>query len=124
MIRMTSRLRRVLRRSRAGVTCDRRYSIAVCVAEAVADAAHGEQVLRVLRVGLELLAQVPDVDIDGAGVAVCRVAPDVFEQHFPGEHAARGARKGRQDLELDIGELHGLSAQLHGPALEVDLELR
>ncbi len=56
--------------------------------EAVADAAHGEEELGLLRVALDLLAQVADVDVDGARVAVLGVAPDVLEQRLAGEHAA------------------------------------
>src|SRR5689334_24961513 len=74
------------------------------LAEAVADAAHSEEELRLLGVALELLAQVADVDVDGARVAVLGVAPDVLEQRLAAEHAARRARQRREDLELDVGD--------------------
>src|SRR5579884_1699297 len=80
-------------------------SLGVRVAEAVADAAHRQQVLRVLWVPFELLAQMPDVDVDRAGVAVRRVAPDTGQEHVPGEDSARCSRQRRQDLELDVGQL-------------------
>src|SRR5258708_4361634 len=48
----------------------------VAVAEAVADAPYREQVLGLLGVQLDLLAQVADVHVDRARVAVRRVAPD------------------------------------------------
>ena len=41
-----------------------------------ADAAHREQVLRVLGILLELLAEVSDMDVDRARVAVRGVSPD------------------------------------------------
>src|SRR3712207_7573494 len=50
---------------------------------------HGEDQLGVARVLLELLAQVADVDVDRARVAVGGVAPDALEQHRAAEHAAR-----------------------------------
>ena len=53
---------------------------------------------------LQLLAQVPDVDVDGARVAVLGVAPDVLEQGLAGEHAAGRAGEGAEDLELDVGD--------------------
>ena len=58
------------------------------VAEAVADAAHGEDVRRLARVGLDLLAQVADVDVDRARLAVGRVAPDRLEQRLAAVDAA------------------------------------
>ena len=79
---------------------------ALRVAEAVADAAHGEEVLGVLRVALELLAQVADVHVDRARVAVGAVAPDAREQHVARQHAARAGGQREQDLELDEGGLH------------------
>src|SRR6201989_1435361 len=77
-------------------------SSALRVAEPVADPAHGEQVLRVLRVALELLAQVADVDVDRARVAVGAVAPDAREQHVARPHAAGAGGEREQDLELDV----------------------
>ena len=68
---------------------------AVAVAEAVADAAHREEVLRLLGVELELLAQVADVDVDRARVAEGGVAPDARQQHLAREHPARVARPAR-----------------------------
>src|SRR5262249_59817382 len=97
-------------------------SIAVRVAEAVADATNGEQVVGRLGVGREVLAKVPDVDVHRAGVAVGGVAPDVLEQHLPGEDPSRRGGEGGEDLELDVGELDLLPAQQRRAALEVDLE--
>src|SRR4051812_16882672 len=77
--------------------------LASLVAEAVAHTTHGEDVLRFLGVALELLAQVADVDVDRAGVAVGGVAPHALQQHVAREHASRRARQGAQDLELDVG---------------------
>src|SRR4051794_27488633 len=51
------------------------------VPEAVSHTADGEDVLRFLRIGLELLAEMADVDVDGAWVAVRGVAPHARQQH-------------------------------------------
>ena len=58
-----------------------------------------------LGVALELLAQVADVDVDRARVAVGGVAPDLLEQHLARLDPARRAGERGEDLELDVGEL-------------------
>ncbi len=57
--------------------------------EAVADAADGLDGLADVLVVLEFGAQVADVDVDGAGVAVVLIAPDALEQFVARESAAR-----------------------------------
>src|SRR6478672_13333658 len=79
--------------------------------EAVADAAHREEELGLLGVALQLLPQVPDVDVDGARVAVLGVPPDVLQQGLAGEHAAGRAGEGAEDLELDVGDPDLLAEQ-------------
>src|SRR4051794_27330029 len=85
----------------------------VLVAEAVSDAAHREQVLRLLRIRLDLLPQVADVHVDGARVAVGGIAPDAREQHVAGEDAPGGARQRGEDLELDVGGGDDLAVARH-----------
>ena len=96
--------------SSASLLPQRPESPAHRVPEAVAHAAHGEDQLGRLGLGLELLAQVADVHVDRARVAVGGVAPDALEQHRAAEHPARGARQRGEDLELDVGEPHALAA--------------
>src|SRR4051794_18843864 len=93
------------------------------VAEAVAHAAHREEVLRVLRVRLQLLAQVADVDVDRARVAVGRVAPDPRQQHVAREDAARVAGQSVEDLELDERQLDRRAADPDRALGRVDLQL-
>src|SRR4051794_34772970 len=69
----------------------------VLVAEAVPDAAHREEVLGGARVPFELLAQVSDVDVDGAGISIRGVAPHLLEKHLAGLHAAGRAGQRGQD---------------------------
>src|SRR5688500_3936963 len=95
----TARTRR--HRTRSG-GCRRIYSR--LVSEPVSDLLNGQQVLRLLRVRLELLAKVADVHVDGARIAICRVPPDVLEQHLAAHHPPRpGGERGEQ-LELDVGQ--------------------
>src|SRR2546423_13862926 len=90
------------------------------VAEAIPDASHGEQVLGVLGVALDLLAQVADVDVDRARIAVGGIAPDPCQQHVPGEHAAGRAGERREDLELDERQLRLLPAHADRTLREID----
>ncbi len=77
----------------------------------------------VARLRLELLAQVPDVDVDRARVAVVGALPERLEQHPAAEDAARLRRERAQELELDVGELHRLVPHdLDRPARHVDHE--
>src|SRR5688500_9297597 len=93
------------------------------VAEAVPDAAHGEQVLGVLGVLLDLLAQVADVDVDRPRVAEGRVAPDPGQQHLAREDPAGVAGERLEDLELDVRRLDVLVADLDGALGEVHPQL-
>lgn len=56
--------------------------------EAVADAADGLDGVADGGGAFELGAQVADVDVDGAGVAVVLIAPDALEQFVARESAA------------------------------------
>ena len=85
----------------------------VVVAEAIAHATYREQVLGLLRVALDLLAQVADVHVDRARVAVGGVAPDASQQHVAREHSPGAERQRLEDLELDEGRLHVLVAHPH-----------
>src|SRR4051794_13276535 len=97
------------------------------VAEAVSDAAYREQVLGLLRIHLDLLPQVANVDVDGARIAVRRVAPHTCEQHVAREDTPRGTRQREEDLELDVRGRHDLAlargralARVDAQALDVD----
>ena len=68
--------------------------------EAVADAADGLDGVADGRVVFELGAQVADVDVDGAGVAVVLVAPDALEQLVAREGAAGVRDEELQELVL------------------------
>src|SRR4051794_4981567 len=90
------------------------------VAEAVADTTDGEDQLRLARIALELLAQVADVDVDRARLAVVRASPEPLEQHLPRVHPARVRGEYPQELELDVRELDGAALDLDDAAREVD----
>src|SRR4051812_22844492 len=93
------------------------------IAEAIADATHREEVLRGARIPLELLPQMPDVDVDGARVPVRGVAPDVLQEDLPCQDATRGARERGEDLELHVGQPDRLIPHRDETPLEVDRHL-
>src|SRR4051794_9636348 len=96
------------------------YGMDSRVAEAVADAAHGEDRVGPVRVRLDLLAQMPDVDVDRARVAEVGGPPQRLEQHAAAVDAARVRHQRPQQLELDVGELRPLAAHLDRAARHVD----
>src|SRR5688500_9945351 len=73
--------------------------------ELVAEAVHGENVLRMARVGLDLLAQPGDVDVDRARRGHGVVTPDFVQQLVAGERGAAVLEEIAQELELARGEL-------------------
>src|SRR3954451_18105458 len=90
-------------------------------AQPVADARLGEDVARPGRVGLDLLAQAPDVDPHVLRVGLA--APDLLEEELVGQHLAGVGDEGAQDVvllgrELDLGVVHP-----DGAADEVDREV-
>src|SRR5919109_3286944 len=97
-------------------------NFALRVPEAVPDAAHREDELRLARILLELLAQVADVDVDRARLTVVGAAPERLEQHPARVDPARVRRERPEELELDVRELHRLAADLDRPLRHVDDE--
>src|SRR5919201_4295647 len=92
------------------------------IPEALAHRAYRQDELRLLRILLELLAQMAHVDVDGARLAVVGAAPERLEQHLPRVDPARVRRHRAQDLELDVRELHRLVSDAHRPLADVDHE--
>src|SRR5437879_6420297 len=80
-----------------------------------------------LALGLELAAQVGDVDLEGIGAGAEIVAPHLLEDPRPGEDHPRVAQEelqqaelGARELELALAppDLHGLQVQHHVADLE------
>src|SRR6185436_12710652 len=76
----------------------------------IANAAHGQDQLRLLRVALDLLAQVRDVDVAGALVAIELGLPQLLHDLGAGENLARAGDEEAQQLELRAGEVDGDAA--------------
>src|SRR5262249_1399504 len=90
--------------------------------EQVANPSYGLDEAGFLGIGLELGADLRDVDVDGA-VESLRMALQRVEDLFPGEDAASGPGQGGQQLELVMGEHAPLARDRHLARGEVELEL-
>src|SRR5918995_3581185 len=88
--------------------------------ELVAHAAHGEHQLGLLRVALDLLAQVGDVDVAGADVARELRLPQLLHDLQPAEHLPGSLREQPQHLELRAGQVHGFAPHRDQVPREVD----
>src|SRR6185312_16062773 len=78
----------------------------------------GEDVDGLARIRLDLLAQVPDVDVDRARLAVGRVAPDGLEQRLAGVDPSGVQGERVPHLELDVGELR-LAGSMASPSATI-----
>ena len=87
--------------------------------EAIAVAAHGHEMARLGRIGLDALAQPQHGRVHDARDDVF-VLPDVVEQMRAGEGAALVLRKALEQGELERGETEFLPVPDRGARLEVD----
>src|SRR6478752_9025065 len=79
----------------------------------VAEAAHGDDVDRVRRVGLSLGSKALDVEVERLRVAHVVAAPDAVDELHAGQDATGVAEQHLEQLEL-------LERQGHRPALDAD----
>src|SRR5687768_9339516 len=93
--------------------------------EGIPDAPHRPDVAGLRRIGLDLVPDVADVDVDGALVLLQRVVvvADQLEQLRSRVHAARPRGKVTEQVELGRGQTDALAVTRHPPALEVDDEV-
>ena len=90
--------------------------------EAVADAAHGLDQRRLLRIVLDLRPQPLHGRVDEARVAQVVVVPDQLEQQLARESPALAAARARAAAELGRRQLQLLAALPGGEPVRVDLE--
>src|SRR5579863_2265521 len=83
---------------------------------------HGQDDLGTMGVAFDLAAQVLDVRVDGAFVAVELVPSDAVDQLGPGVHASWIARKRGDEPPLGGGECDGLALNRDLAALVVNDE--
>src|ERR1700730_5958120 len=94
---------------------------AVVDAKSIADAGLGEEILRPLRVRLDLLAQLAHVDAQV--LCVGEVAPQLLEQKTVGEDLADAVNPQAQQLVFLGRELDLLLAGPDDPAHQIDRQL-
>ena len=75
--------------------------------ELIADAADGEQVDGVGRVGFDVAAKANDEVVDGAGVGVFVDAPDLLEDFFAGDDLAFAVGEVAEEVGFHHGEVGG-----------------
>src|SRR5262245_60991260 len=98
-------------------------AVASALGEGVADTTDREDEARCRRVGLDLLAQMADVDVDRLLVLVERlVVAQQLQELAAGVDPARPRGEMAEDLELGRGQRDASLAALDAPALEVDDE--
>src|SRR5580692_5087026 len=88
--------------------------------EAVPDARDGEDVARLGRVGLDLAAQVANVDVDHPGLDGVLVAPYRAEDPLAGEHLPCVGGQIREEIELGVREDDVAIGAGHAPLRGVD----
>ena len=91
--------------------------------ETVAGPAHGLKIARDFGVGLDLLADAADVDIDGARRDEAGVAPDGVEEVVAAEDAAGMTGEIVEQAELGGGggDEFAVDAKLHGAGVDLDV---
>src|SRR4029077_12123546 len=93
------------------------------VREPVADAGHGEDVVRTRGLRLDLPAQVPDVDVDDARLDGVFVAPDGVEDLLAAQDLAGVAGQEGEQVELRVGQLDLVARLVDAALVDIDHEL-
>ena len=82
-----------------------------------------ENQLRIARIALDLLAQMPHVHVDRARFPVIGAPAQALEELAPREDDAGALREHDEHLELDERQLRRLAANIDGSARHVDAKL-
>src|SRR5438874_3434720 len=74
------------------------------------------------RIGPELLAEAADADVDDVRVGIEVIAPDLGKQPLATDHLAGAFEQAVKDLELAVGEIDHLVAELRLAARHIERE--
>src|SRR5438874_7584368 len=102
--------------------CEFAVTTALLRDEAVADTRNRVDVMGLLGVALDLLAQPVDMSVDGAGLDLDLVAPDLAKQLATADHLASLRCEQGEEVELGQGEGDFLAVAPHLTAVHVDDE--
>src|SRR5271156_6299606 len=72
--------------------------------------------------GIELAAQVADLDVDDIGLRHEIEIPYILEQHRPGHDQARAAHEILEQFEFSRQQIDELALAMHGPLDEVHFQ--
>ena len=78
--------------------------------------------LRLSRIGLQLLPEAADMDVHGADVRAVLVCPDGVEQVFPGKDPVGIAHQVLDDVELLGGQVGKLVAPIGVPGIQIQTD--
>jgi len=90
--------------------------------EAIAGAAHGFQIARILRIGFNFFANAANVDVHGSWGDVRRIAPDGVEQMITAEDSTFVAGELVQEAKLCGGRRNGAAADGEGHGRGINLD--
>src|ERR1700743_2097520 len=90
--------------------------------ELVAEALHCQNEYRLLRIVLQLLAQIGNPHIHGACMDPCAIPPHISQQHIARKRLAPVLDEKSKQLKLSRGEIHDLSVPRDFRAAQVDTD--
>src|ERR1700689_4763054 len=86
-------------------------------------ATDGDEMTRVRRVVLYLLAQALDVSVEGSGVREFKTPPECVETELAGHDLSEARREQRQEVELLATQFDLFAASSDGATHEVDAQV-
>jgi hypothetical protein len=95
----------------------------VGIAQHVAAAPDGFDVVLCRRWLLQLLAQLADEDVDDLQFRLVHAAIEMVEEHFLGQRRALAQRKQLEHLVFLAGQVHALAVDFDRLGVEIDLEI-
>src|SRR5258708_25210788 len=91
--------------------------------EAVAETGHADDVLRLLHIRLDLFAQATHVGVDGAGLNLAHIPPDILQHPLSADDLPRMRGEVLQQPVLERAQPHRVTVQGHSVLRRVDHEV-
>src|SRR5471030_173312 len=103
--------------------CDLDDLFAIGIAQHIAAAPHGFDVIGAFGGGGQLLAQLADEDVDDLELGFVHAAIQMVEEHFLGQGGALAQAEKFQHLIFLAGQMHAGAVNFHGLGVKVDGKL-